>query len=317
MAELHLYDFDGTLFRSPFAPAVWDGDWWSDVRSLIPPCVPQRPGSEWWINKTVSSAQRSIADSNVFAVLTTGRPANSGLRFRVPELLKDKGLRFDEVHLAPPAGTLAFKKGVLSKLLRRYPFIDTVRIWDDRRSHLPEFMDTAVQEGIDPSKVHLTHVREKSMTPGCGEVEFEAQEVGGKPSYIAAFLDAKSRADLIHAFPYAHDKAKADHMTIARTMTPDLLGLIGQQVQMRVVGYASNDRIQAVVVQPSPDLVQGRIPHITLSHAPGSQSKESNDLLQEGWERVSGPTLTGIVDVYPRSLTPARRVALRHLWRSS
>ena len=36
MSELHLYDFDGTLFRSPMPPAVWDEDWWSDTRSLTP-----------------------------------------------------------------------------------------------------------------------------------------------------------------------------------------------------------------------------------------------------------------------------------------
>ena len=29
MSELHVYDFGGTLFRSPHAPAVWDKDWWN------------------------------------------------------------------------------------------------------------------------------------------------------------------------------------------------------------------------------------------------------------------------------------------------
>jgi hypothetical protein len=315
MAELHLFDFDGTLFRSPFSPVVWKGDWWNDVRSLIPPCVPQRPGPDWWIPKTVAQAKRSISDPNVYAVLATGRPAESGLRYRVPELLKDKGLRFDEVHLAPPSGTLAFKKGVITQILRRYPFIHTVRIWDDRRSHLPEFVASAIKEGIDPDNVHITHVRERSKEPECGEIDFEIEETGKDPAYIAAFLDAKSRADLSHAFPYAHDKAKADHMTIARRVAPDLLSLVGEPLRMRVIGYANNDRIQAVVVEPYPNIVQeGRIPHITLSHAPGVQAKESNDLLRRGWEHVRGPTLTGIIDVHPRSLTPARRVALQYLW---
>lgn len=315
MAELHLFDFDGTLFRSPFAPVVWEGDWWNDVRSLIPPCVPQRPGQDWWINSTVSQAKRSISDPNVYAVLATGRPAQSGLRYRVPELLKDKGLRFDEVHLAPPQGTLAFKKGVLEKLLRRYPFIHTVRIWDDRWSHLPEFVETAIRSGIDPDNIHTTHVRERSKEPECGEIDFEVQETDKRPGYIAAFLDARSRSLLSHAFPYAHDKAKADHMTIARNVTPDLLDLVGQPLRMKVVGYADNDRIQAVVVEPERGLVrEGRLPHITLSHASGAEAKESNDLLREGWEPVDGPVLSGIIDVHPRSLTHARRVALQYMW---
>ena len=75
--ELHIYDFDGTLFRSPHQPAVWEGDWWSDPASLLPPCVPEKPGSEWWIASTVSSAKRSISDSDVFAVMMTGRKDQS------------------------------------------------------------------------------------------------------------------------------------------------------------------------------------------------------------------------------------------------
>ena len=116
MAELHLYDFDGTLFRSPHQPMVWEGDWWNDVRSLMPPCVPDRPGAKWWVGSTVSSAKQSIGDSDVFAVLSTGRLDRSGFRYRIPELLKQKGLNFDEVHLAPPQGTLNFKKNLLWKV---------------------------------------------------------------------------------------------------------------------------------------------------------------------------------------------------------
>lgn len=317
MAELHLYDFDGTLFRSPFAPTVWEGGWWNDVRSLAPPCVPQRPGSKWWISSTVSQAKRSISNPDVYAVLATGRPARSGLRYRVPELLKGAGLRFDEVHLAPPSGTLAFKKGIISKLLRRYPFIHTVRIWDDRRSHLPEFRETALRAGIDPENIHINHVRERSLEPECGELDFEVQEPGKTPSYLGVFLDPSSRSKLVHAFPYTHDKARGDHMTVTREVTPDLMEWIGKPVRMKVIGYADDDRVQAVVVKPNLDIVEGRIPHITLSHSAGASAKESNDLLGRGWERVNGPTLTGIVDVFPRSLTPARRVALQFLWGES
>ena len=30
--ELHLYDFDGTLFRSPDKPEGYDGGWWGIAR---------------------------------------------------------------------------------------------------------------------------------------------------------------------------------------------------------------------------------------------------------------------------------------------
>jgi len=218
--------------------------------------------------------------------------------------------------LAPSSGTLAFKTGLLAKLLRRYSFIDTVRVWDDRRSHIPKFVATALRMGIAPENIHTTHVRARSKAPLCEEGEFEIQP-SKKPSYIAAFLDAKSRAKLTHDFPYLHDKARADHMTISRAVTPDLLEWVGRPLRMKVVGYAENDRIQAVVVEPDRALGrESRIPHVTLSHAPGVPSKESNDLLAGGYDRVNGPVLSGIVDVFPRSLTPSQKVALQYLWNS-
>jgi hypothetical protein len=249
--------------------------------------------------------------------MATGRPAASGLRYRVPELLRGKGLDFDEVHLAPPKGTLSFKKRLLFDTIRRFPFIDTVRIWDDRRSHLPEFVSIAQRAGISPENIFVRHVRSRSKPPECEEVAgVEVKETTRPPSYLAVFLDARSKAALSHAFPYVHHKARADHMTITNDVTPDHLELIGQPVRMRVVGYAVNDEVQAVVVKPTPDLVEDRVPHITLSFEEGSSAKESNTLLGEGWKRVSGPTLTGVIDTFPRSLTPARRVALLHLWKS-
>ena len=313
MAELHLYDFDGTLFRSPFPPAVWEGDWWNDERSLSAPCVPTKPGSDWWVTSTVSQARRSISNSDVYAVLATGRPEHSGLRYRVPELLKGVGLNFDEVHLAPPKNTLTFKKQLLDKLLRRYPVIDTVRIWEDRKSHLPEFTATAVRAGIPPENVFVNHVRTQAKKPECDEGLGKAQPSKERPSYLAVFLDAASRSKLVYSFPYEHHKAKADHMTIARPVPPEMLKLVGTSVRMKVIGYAANDRVQAVVVDPSPALGQGPTPHITLSHAEGVQPVESNALLKAGWERVNGPVLTGIVDVFPRSLTGSQRVAARYL----
>jgi GNAT superfamily N-acetyltransferase len=137
--ELHLYDFDGTLFRSPHRPGWWGKqDWWANRMSLEPPCVPLEPDASWWIEDTVSKARRSIADPNIYAVLATGR-MDSRFRYRVPDLLHQHGLAFDEVHLSDRRGTLAFKVELLMRLLRRYPFVQTVRIWDDRTNHLAGF----------------------------------------------------------------------------------------------------------------------------------------------------------------------------------
>ena len=47
MPELHLYDFDGTLFRSPEEPKWWSDvskkNWWTSAPSLDEPCAPRQP----------------------------------------------------------------------------------------------------------------------------------------------------------------------------------------------------------------------------------------------------------------------------------
>ena len=142
--ELHLYDFDGTLFRSPVRPDWWGKrSWWVEPESLGPPCVPLKPGSDWWISSTVRDAKRSISDPNVWAILCTGRADTGSLRYRVAELLKQKGLDFDEVYLSKggqDAPTM-YKINVMNKILRRNPDISTVQIWEDQNlpQHPPSF----------------------------------------------------------------------------------------------------------------------------------------------------------------------------------
>lgn len=315
MAELHLYDFDGTLFRSPHEPEVWNGDWWNDVQSLMPPCIPEVPGPDWWISSTVTDARRSISDQDVYAVLATGRGVASGLRYRVPELLKQKGLHFDEVHLAPSSGTLSWKKGLIRKILKDHPIIDTVRIWDDRSSHIPEFVRAALSAGILMDNIHATAVRARSKDPECpAPGDHEVSPVGPKrpPAYVGVFLSASSRAALADVFPYAFHKAEGGHMTLSKKVTPDLLAMVGSQVRLRVVGVAQNDRVQAAVVSlPSGITSDNETPHVTLSHVEGASPKESNDMLRSTpLSPVTPMILQGVIDVFPRSLVPsAARVA--------
>ena len=307
MAELHLYDFDGTLFRSPHEPMVWEGTWWGDVRSLLPPCVPERPGSEWWVGNVVAQAKKSIGNANVLALLSTGRLDRSGFRYRIPELLKQKGLTFDEVRLAPPKGTLNFKKSLLSSKLSRYPDISVVRIWDDRPSHLRAFKDVAEKMGISEENIHLHHVRAKSMAPLCDEDVFTLSEDqfgkdGWDCRYMAIFLDSRSKAALAKEYSFLHDKIKNDHLTLTyRCNDESLKKLVGKEVSLKVVGHAADDKAQAVVVSGY-DRLDGGVPHITLSHSGSVMPKYSNEMLKGGWEGVNGPTLRGVIDSFPRSL---------------
>ena len=139
--EIHIYDFDGTLFRSPETPEGWDNGWWISSESLNPPCVPIEPSGSWWIPSTVSAAKASISNPEVFAVMMTGRPVSTGFRYRVPELLKSAGLRFDEVYLSDTNNTPAFKIKVIKKLLARFPHIEKVVFWDDNGPYMKRYAE--------------------------------------------------------------------------------------------------------------------------------------------------------------------------------
>lgn len=163
MAELHVYDFDGTLFKSPEPPESWTQgeEWWSSPESLGPPCVPEHPGPEWWVGSMVASAKKSIANPNVWAILCTGRWEKSPARFRIPELLRGAGMNFDDVFLSPGNETTTFKKRILWKLLTRLPNIKAVHIWDDTPKNLTAMKDLVEKMGI-PCFPHLAkrHVHE-------------------------------------------------------------------------------------------------------------------------------------------------------------
>lgn len=254
----------------------------------------------------------------------TGRKDRSGFRYRIPELLQQVGLKFDEVHLSE-GDTASFKAGLISKLLGRHRIIDTVHIWDDKKAHLAHFARVAEKAGISPENIHTHHVRHMAKEPLCDgdDLVFEAPDQ--KISYVGVFLDAKSKAKLVHEFPPIHPSEKAEHMTIAFRPKPgdDILDMVDTKVRLKVVGYAEDEKGQAVVVQPSPSVGRDRTPHITISVASGVPPKYSNELISgPSLRRVSGPTLEGVVDTYPRSLSHAvarqgsvMRVAFRYLSR--
>lgn len=158
MSELHIYDFDGTLFRSPEAPEGWtEGSWWALPASLNYPAVPDKPGAEWWNGHVVAAAKASIADPDVWAVVVTGRPLKAGgFSFRIPELVHGAGLRFDNIYLSPGGATETFKKKVIHALLTRHGHIDTVHIWEDKADHLAGYV-RFVQKMDRVCVPHLVH----------------------------------------------------------------------------------------------------------------------------------------------------------------
>jgi len=170
--ELHIYDFDGTLFRSPDRPDWWGkSSWVFEPISMNPPCVPPKPGSSWWISSTVRAAKQSIGNPDVYAVLCTGRPLGSSHRYRIPELLKQAGLNFNEIHLNPGGTTKGFKATVANTLLRTYPEVEALHIWEDA----PDNISAVAKVCKTLGKVCVPHMVKVSPHPVvCTEEQVQA-----------------------------------------------------------------------------------------------------------------------------------------------
>jgi hypothetical protein len=103
--------------------------------------------------------------------------------------------------------------------------------------------------------------------------------------YVAIFLPPMESARLVKKFGKTHPTFLAKHMTIWFHEDGSKLDLVnmpfGKTIPLKIVGHGENDRVQVVVVKPPAGFKPkaGRVPHITMSLAPGASAKESNALL--------------------------------------
>lgn len=190
--ELHIFDFDNTLFRSPEPPEWWStkkmGYWFNDAVSLSEPFVPQNPGNDYWFNGVVSEAKRSISDMDTLAIMCTGRPNREGaMRYRIAELLKGKGLDFDEVHLNTGSATARYKAKLTFELLKKYPNIQSVSVWEDTQENLDAIEKVCDHLGIE-FNAHL--IKPNPYPIDVTKEEYEAMikmaKVSSRPNMVDA-----------------------------------------------------------------------------------------------------------------------------------
>lgn len=128
-----------------------------------------------------------------------------------------------------------------------------------------------------------------------------------KPVFVAAVLDDLAKQQ-VYDYWLSQDGAprplpvpKMSHMTIKFRPSPEEVAAmpIGQPVQLRLVGWASNDQIQAVAVQPIGVGSANATPHVTFALADASVApKLSNDLFAGTATRgmsAPGPTITAML----------------------
>lgn len=151
--ELHIYDFDGTLFDTPgpetgiplwesFHGTTWPHrGWWGEPESLDLDVFDIGPNPH-----VLAQFEQSMGDPGVHTVVLTGR--HTGLRPQVSTVLNEWNVQPDELVLTPSLhGTLSFKMGYIEKWVERVP-LERVVMWEDRESHVQAFTAMSDDLGI-------------------------------------------------------------------------------------------------------------------------------------------------------------------------
>jgi hypothetical protein len=299
--KLYIFDFDGTLFRSPMKPALWGGSWWGNEASISPPCVPQTPSDDWWVSDTVSAARAAINDSSALSIMMTGRKKTEEMYLRVGELLSSAGLTFHKVILSDSFDTKAFKSGQISKIISENPTINFVKIYDDRPGYLEEYSNLI--KGLnDQIKVETVLVQVASKPAECDEVVPEEIELPKKTSAMVIRLTSESKGKLSEMFPLSYDNPAGEYVeVISKPNLKDLeqakeTGLLGKKFQVNLTGYIDDGMAQLVTVNvPEAEFSEGLTPHILLSTAKGVKQLYSKELAKKVVEPITGEPLTGIM----------------------
>jgi len=300
--NLFIVDFDGTIFKSPMAPPLY-GSWWTKIDSLVPPCVPEVPTDDWWVQDVINQCKAAHADPNTYSILMTGRQeAIYGERVR--QLLSQQGLLFDEVLLSDGFDSVKFKSEQISRILPEMPGIKNVKILDDRSSYLETYKSliNSINPEIEVS-TQLINAESKASLCGNDNLDINVIELPKKAVYIGIFLDSESKARLLNRFPFLYDNMFADHVTVIFKPTSDNLksmkeaGLLGKTFDLNVTGYSFDENCQAVTISaPGVSFPDGKIPHITISTKKGVKPVYSNELLaNNGIEPVNDLQLKGIM----------------------
>ena len=188
--HIEIYDFDDTLYFTPKP----DGDE-NDVplRRIVPN---EKPGHQprrylvsaeyekatgmpwnvrgWWAAEESLDASVFDIKKNEFiyseylkakeqpdtsTIMMTGRLRR--LTNRVRSILDADGFKFDAYYFNPGGGvqTIDFKIDVLDSFIKKYPMLESIKMYDDRDKHIPTFIawaeKTMEETGIDIEVIHI------------------------------------------------------------------------------------------------------------------------------------------------------------------
>lgn len=201
--------------------------WFQDPITLSPPCVPDPPPPDLWIDAVVEKVEKSMSNilleppstegdsqqpkSRCITALLTGR--SSLYDEIIKRMVNHRGLKFDRFGLKPVGTDLAtmdFKQEFIRGLIRDFK-PKFVNIFEDREEHVKKFT-TFFAKTLSPHgigwKVHdVSHLDGDSFLSRSQEMEIIRTlvekygngewEIENSVSYTAVVLDNDSKQKLL------------------------------------------------------------------------------------------------------------------------
>lgn len=191
--KLSVFDFDGTLFKSPDKPKGYKGNWWISKESLNEPNVPQVAPDQFWNLDVVEKAKQEISNPNNLVILMTGR-VGKFFHERIVELISQKNLNFKHVWCNEFGGdTGKFKIGKIQELLKKHPSIKKIEMWEDE----PEKVELYTSEFGDSVKINKIGKEELSEAPHTDISDLPDDFVDGLPQQASDILKRDGVLDFV------------------------------------------------------------------------------------------------------------------------
>jgi hypothetical protein len=161
--KLYLFDFDGTIFRSPGLRPDQTVEEWFPGSLGESSGVPKNPNMNWYLENTVKAFKEAQKDPDAVVAVVTGRWAaiydqdtgalQADFESRLLELLQNAGLypdvlRMKDVNLHPVGSTPEFKRDTALELIQSMPNLKQLKVYDDTEHHRKMVADAALKAGL-------------------------------------------------------------------------------------------------------------------------------------------------------------------------
>jgi len=215
--ELHVYDFDNTMFMTPLPNrSLWDhqtwsrlqnpdvfvqGGWWHDaeILSATGRGIEYEEPRAWdghWNENIVELIRLSMKQKDALTVLLTGR-AEDPFADLIHRICESKKLKFDLYVLKPlisptnqkPSSTMSFKQDFLASLIRTYSASESMKLYEDRIKHVKDFRSFFVRFNDE--------MRHNSIPRGT--ISAEVIEVTDIPGLLDPVSEAAAIQNMINA----------------------------------------------------------------------------------------------------------------------